>query len=272
MKLLLENWRGYLEKLKEQQTPNKRKKLYDDYYITYDIGGADSVDSRSTQKVGYQVCDSEDKIGGENIGVGVVELYTAEGNQVMSFIIHKYRGWIGDISQIRDCSDEDDDYAYDDDDDYAYDDDDDYAYDDDDDDDVYCKRCVSGLIRRRIITDDFEDEDLYSGHWFVDDNELHMSGISDLAAAKLGIALRESVLAILKEKLNAEYYVMADATHQGHSNEAAQKIVKRLVKSDALHPEIKEYSPDTWIDEESENKFKIYQISNPTNKFRIKES
>ena len=237
MKLLLENWREYLNE-------EKRKNLADDYFIQPDFG------NNHTDKVEVPLCgDSGDiTIGGTNTSVGTVYLVSKKTNQeLMQFTIHKYNGWLGDLTTAREsCSSS-------------------YYKDNE------CGLCLddlngNGLNGNGTITDKFSNKDLYSGHWEVFEEE---GEVSQIQLAKLGIALREAVLFLLKEKVGAEYYVYADATHQGGSNKAAQKVVKILVKRGALGKEI-DLSP-IYGDEEKVNKYLVFPISNPKNAFEVRD-
>ena len=257
MKLLLENWRRYLKEEKQLDL-FKSENLYDNYYITYDFGGPESVDSRSTDKIEVSDC-GEGIIGGANEGVGTVYLHDRwSGESLMKFRIHKYRGWIGDLMAVRDCSD----YARD----KCEHDDRDYESCQQEE----CEYCSSDLKDTGVITDEFLDEEFYSGHWSLDDiaRERLKQGGHQRKFAKLGIALRESALALLQGIYGAKYYVFADATHQGGSNEAAQKVVKILVKRGALGRE--DGLVPSFVDEDKINQYLIFPILNPKNKFKIK--
>ena len=255
MKLLLENWRRYLNEEKQLSLPlsyKKGKSLYDNFYITYRL---DSNSGDSSSKWG-EVCGSGDKIGYERQWVGRVDLYAHNGEEVMSFWIHKYKGWLGDLLSLeRDCGHGKAPV---------------FGPGRLEDIEGKCVRddCVEDFKANDLITDEFADEDLYSGHWMADEDDLEFMNISRVEAAKLGIALRESVLALLKAELGAKYYVMTDATHYGGSNEAAQKIVKRLVKSGALGPP-HDLSPDD-VGEHYKKMYLVFPISNPVSRFKIK--
>jgi len=246
MKLLIENWKRYLKeerqtsfdfgRPKQQQTPNKRKDLYDNYYIIYEFDGTHS------DKIEIPVCDDE-IIGGTRKNVGGIYLFNQSGKKVMRFSIHKYSGWLGDlISAAKYCSG------------YS-------RYD--------CDDCIDDLKYEDLITDEFLDEDLYSGHWEVYDFNVEEK-ISRIQLAKLGISLREAALFLLQKEMGAKYYVFTDATHQGRSNEAAQKVVKILVKRGALDKPI-DLSPSD-VDEDMVNEYLIFPISSPKNVFKVQGS
>lgn len=249
MKLLFENWRKFLEEEKQLDLLNtKRKNLADDYYIEYDFTGR-----AYTDKVEVPLCgdlrDDDFIIGGTNETIGTVYLVSKKTNEeLMNFRIHKYNGWLGNLRAAREmCVD----------------------YDPEPDD---CSWCFDDVEDSGVITDRFAREDLYSGHWGVDGYEAHEEGLSDRQLAKLGIALREAALSIVKEKLGAKYYVFTNATHEGGSNVAAQKVVKILIKRGALGKPIDlaqgRYKPE---DENEHNKYLVFPISNPKSDVQIQE-
>tara|TARA_R100001198_G_C5237109_1_gene214836 strand:+ start:63 stop:902 length:840 start_codon:yes stop_codon:yes gene_type:complete len=278
MKLLLENWRKFLEEEKQLDlfntktaqpaTPSgKNSGFYEKFYITYDFGGPKSVHPSMTDKPGVKGCDGE-IYGGSNEGVGVVYLNNYDDVPLMKFEIHKYSGWIGDLGKVYSCVDDSSDLCY-------YDEefvDDEYFGDEEDCKDTECGKCIQDLKRDKFINNNWINKTIYSGHWTTHQDISKLASdtnVSRRQLAMLGIALRESALFLIKKEMGAKYYAFADATHNGRSNESAQKVVKMLIKKSALGKAI-DMSPSGEVDPDDQNQYLIFPIAYPKNVFKVR--
>ncbi|HBZ39076.1 MAG TPA: hypothetical protein DEO59_11595, partial [Balneola sp.] len=216
MKLILENWRKYLNEGLN----------YDDYYLTV-------IPRPGSRTVEYceDVEEEEECIPYGNIqSYGQIVLTRVSDNQeIMLFAVQSYSGYLSH-NEVKKYEDN------------CY-----YEKGKDE--------CVTTAIEDHGLH--YVEEEIYSGSWTV----FHQSLSSKFMAGALAMAFCESVIALLRDELNAEYFGYHQVVHpDAMTTENAKKLAQYAIKKGFLNDVKKWFLPDHEIPE-NENDYQVYEIT-----------
>jgi hypothetical protein len=214
----MENWRKYLtERLN-----------YENYYV--------DVEPRWNSDYENSYCEYDDDGDeecheyGKITDIGVIRLMsTGDNRELMSIYLQKYSGYLSH-NQIQDFQDDCDVYS---------------RYDDSN---IYC---VSDAIRNAGLR--YSRKEIYSGSWTVAQRAPEIN--NKFLAGALSVAFCETVIALVRDHLNGEYFAYHQVVHPGATTSPeAQKLTNYAVKKgfledvrDSFEPRDLE-SPDNWED------------------------